>query len=187
MKPLPIRDLVVISLFTALTAVSGYISLPLPISPVPVTAQTLVLMLCSNILPPIQAFWSMAILLLLGAAGLPVFSGGGGGIGKLLGPTGGYLLAMPVAAYLSATLLKRIKPSFVGLLIVNLLGGLVIIYAFGVSYLAFVGNIGLPQAFLLGALPFIPGDLFKAVAAATVAKALRRALPFTNPFWRAPH
>lgn len=176
MKKIGIRDIAMSSIFTALTAICGYIVLPLPISPVPVTAQTLALMLCSNVLPPFQAFWSMAALLLLGAAGLPVFSGGGGGIGKLLGPTGGYLLAMPIAAWCSATLLKKVEPTFWRLLWVNVLGGIVIVYAFGVTYLSYSSGLSLSQGLLVGALPFIPGDLFKAVAASILARSLRKAL-----------
>lgn len=176
------RELILVSLFTALTAVSAYMFIPLPISPVPITAQTLMLMLCGSILPPKHAFWSMASLLLLGAAGLPVFSGGGAGFGKLFGPTGGYLLSMPLAVYISASLLKKIKPTFWALFLTNLLGGLIIVYIFGVTYLAFSTSIGFTRAFMIGALPFIPGDLFKVIIATVVARALRRSFPFLGLF-----
>ena len=168
------REMMFIALFSALTSVSSYIIVPLPFSPVPITAQTLIVMLAGSTLTPRSAFLSMLVFLFLGICGLPVFSGGQSGIGALLGPTGGYILSWPIATFIMAFLLERLKPNFRSMLFVNIIGGIIIIYTIGVLYLSLIAGIGLLQAFTIGALPFIPGDLAKVVLSSTIALSLRK-------------
>ncbi|ADL07499.1 biotin transporter BioY [Thermosediminibacter oceani] len=175
-KNLDVREIASIALFASITALFGYISIPLPFSPVPITLQTLAVMLAGSVLTPKAAFWSMTVFLFMGAIGLPVFSGGTSGLGILFGPTGGYLMSWPVASYLIALILKKVNPNLATLLLVNILGGIVIVYAVGVSYLAYMTNMTLTAAIMAGALPFIPGDLLKAVVSSVLALSLRKAL-----------
>ena len=172
-KRFTVKDLSYISLFASLTAVSGYIAIPLPFSTVPVTAQTLAVMLTGSLLPFKQSVLSLLIFLLMGAAGLPVFSGGAAGLGIILGKTGGYLIGFVAGAAL-ISFLKGKEAGFVRLLAVNALGGIITVYAFGVLWLNYVTGIGIPQAILFGALPFIPGDIVKVVAAALISVRLSK-------------
>lgn len=167
-KSFSVRDLSYISLFTTLIAVSGYILIPLPISTVPVTAQTLAVMLTGSLLPARHAATSLIIFLLMGAVGLPVFSGGTAGLGIIVGKTGGYLIGF-LAGAVFISLLKGEKPSFLRLLIVNAIGGILVVYAFGVSWLNYVTGIGLTNAVIFGALPFLPGDIVKIVISVLIS------------------
>ena len=168
-----VRQLCYISLFATLISVSGYISIPLPFSAVPVTAQTLAVMLAGSLLPVGHAFASVLIFLLMGAAGLPVFSGGAAGLGIILGRTGGYLMGfLAGAVFISA--LKGKKPGFIRLLIINSIGGIIVVYIFGVLWLDFVTGIGVYRAIALGAAPFIPGDIVKVITATFVSLKLRK-------------
>jgi len=166
------RDLLLIlagSLFVALTA---QIALPLPFTPVPITGQTLGVLLVGAALGSRLGFLALLAYLLEGAMGLPVFAGGTGGIAKILGPTGGFLLAFPLAAGLVGLLVERfgLDRGFFGPLLAMLLGN-ALLYLVGLPWLAawlmgagkFSGMEGL---LAMGLLPFIPGDLVKAVLAA---------------------
>ncbi len=170
-----VRDLTVIAMFAAFTAVLSYIYLPIPVSPVPVTGQTMGVMIAGGLLGPKRAFLSQVVYLLLGIVGIPVFAGGTAGIGALFGPNGGYLWTLPIAAlligYLTESAEKRqgifywlnlIAPLFVG--------GMLLIYVGGVLQLSLVTQIPLTVAILEGAVPFIIGDLAKVVAGAFVIR-----------------
>lgn len=172
-KKFKVRDLSYISLFATLIAVSGYITIPLPFSTVPVTAQTLAVMLAGCLLPIGHAAASVLVFLLMGAIGLPVFSGGAAGLGVIAGKTGGYLIGFLFGAAVIAAL-KGKKPGFLRLLTVNAIGGILVVYLFGVLWLNFVTGIGFQKAVIFGALPFIPGDIVKIVVAALVSGKLAR-------------
>jgi len=162
--------------FAALIAVLGMISIPLPISPVPITGQSLAIMLAGGILTARQAGYSVLTFLLLGAVGVPVFAGLSGGIGILVGPRGGYLIGYLVGAIVIA-LLKGNNNTMWRLAVSNIIGGILVVYIFGVLWLNFVTGMGLEKALVAGALPYIPGDLFKAVIATIVAVAVNKQLP----------
>jgi len=168
-----VREIPFIGLFAALTAVCGYIEIPLPL--VPITAQTLAVMLAGSVLSPRPAFLSMVLFLLLGIVGLPVYAGGVSGIGIFFGPTGGFLMSWPIAVFVMAHLVKRLNPNFISIFLVNILGGIVIVYGIGVPYLARIAHLDLISALAVGALPFIPGDLIKAFISATIALSIRKA------------
>lgn len=172
-----LRELTRIALFVALFVVSGYLSFPLPFSPVPVTAQTIVLNLIALSFPPKQAFKTIAVYIAAGAAGLPVFAMGSSGLGVLMGPLGGYIWGFLAAAVL-ISVLRRLRRGggFVYCLLITL-AGIPIIYLFGVSQMAFVLSLDIRRAFALGAMPFIPGDAFKCAAAAFMALAAEKAVP----------
>lgn len=176
-----LKQLVFIPLFTAITIVFSYIAIPLPFSPVPITCQTMGVMLAGNLLTPKSAFLSMLLYLLLGIIGLPVFAGGSSGISSILGPTGGYLISWPIAAFLSAFFLKKItKKNFSSLFIVNVILGVLFVYTIGVIQLSYVTKIKIIPAIISGALPFIPGDITKAALSATISLAIQKATKYTK-------
>ncbi|VCU53094.1 Biotin transporter BioY [Thermus thermophilus] len=176
------RDLLLIlagSLFVALTA---QIALPLPFTPVPITGQTLGVLLVGAALGSRLGFLALLAYLLEGAMGLPVFAGGTGGIAKILGPTGGFLLAFPLAAGLVGLLVERfgLDRGFFGTLLAMLLGN-ALLYLVGLPWLAAwlmgAGKFGGVSALLaMGLFPFIPGDLVKAVLAALLLPSAWRLL-----------
>ena len=169
------KKLVMVALFAAIICVSSYISIPLPFSPVPLTLQTFAIMLAGLILLPMEAAASVGVFLLIGIIGVPVFSGGSAGIGVLLGPTGGYLVGFLVGAIV-ISLLKGDEISFVRMLMATALGGVVVVYAIGVPWLANATGMGLSKAFTVGAVPFLIGDVIKVFVAVSAAGTLRRQL-----------
>ena len=172
-----IRDMMYAALFTAFVAVLGYIP-AIPLQPVPVTLQTMGVMLSGAVLGARLGGLSMLVLVLLAFVGAPVLTGGNGGLGYLLGPTGGYVFSFPVAAYVIGyfteknwTQLKVWKS-----LIINIFGGIIIVYSIGMPYLMVVTKMDFTQAFILN-LQFIPGDLIKAFLAAFIAVKIKKTYP----------
>ncbi|NFA61030.1 biotin transporter BioY [Clostridium sporogenes] len=174
-KKLEIRDMVYSALFATIIAVSSYITIPLPISPVPITAQGLAVMLAGCVLTPVQAALSMVTFLFMGAIGIPVFSGGTSGIGVILGKTGGYLIGYLIGVIIISLLVRKNK-SLVSMLIACFIGGIVVVHILGSAWLGQVTSIGIKKAFLLGSAPFIPGDIIKAVVAVLIGKKLSKSI-----------
>jgi biotin transport system substrate-specific component len=155
-----------------LIALSSWISVPM--IPVPMTMQTFAVLLVAAVLGPRLGTASVLLYLAEGAAGLPVFAGGTAGYGRLLGPTGGFLLAFPIAAYATGWLMQRAPGrSLLGALAVMLIGH-ALIFAGGVPWLAL--TIGIERALTLGFMPFIPGTLVKSALIVASLAALRRGL-----------
>jgi biotin transport system substrate-specific component len=155
------------ALFAALTAVGAQLMVPLPFSPVPIVLSNLVAVLSGLILGPQGGAIAETVYVLVGAAGLPVYAGFHGGMGVLFGPTGGYLVGFVIAATVAGML--RGRPWLAALT------GLAVIYVPGLLWLSAVARLTLWKAFLLGFLPFVPGDALKAVAAVVVARAMSAA------------
>ncbi|NLG86955.1 MAG: biotin transporter BioY [Firmicutes bacterium] len=169
--------MMVIALFIALLTALGYVNIPLPFSPVPLTGQTFGVMLAGMLLGSRLGFITLLVFDLTGLV-FPVFAGAAGGIGKLLGPTGGYILSWPLAAAVIGLLVEREQhPDWIRFFLANILGGVLIVYSLGVLQLSLVTGMGLIPAFISGALPFIPGDLIKCAVAAAVGLRLRQAYP----------
>jgi biotin transport system substrate-specific component len=156
------RNVAAVLAASLLISVSAWVRIPLPFSPVPVTAQTLAILLVGVILGPRHGSWAVLTYLLQGLVGLPVFAGGASGAAVLLGPTGGYLLGFVAAAYVTGWLHQR------GYGALALIGGNLVIYLLGVSWLAL--GVGPTAALSLGFLPFIPGDLIKLGCAALLLR-----------------
>jgi biotin transport system substrate-specific component len=171
-------DLAQVALFAALTVALGVIFLPLPFTPVPITGQSLGPMLAGSILGARKGFLSQAVFLLLVAIGLPVLAGGRGGLGVLLGPSGGYIVGFALAAFAIGWLVERLprgRLSFPLLLLVNVVGGIGLIHLPGVLWLGVVTGLSAAESAFLGIVTFLPGDTLKAVAAALAARAVWRA------------
>lgn len=174
------------ALMAAALAVLSLVAIPLPISPVPITLQTLGVYLAGGLLGPKWGMAAVGAYVLLGAAGVPVFAGGEAGLGVLLGPKGGYLAGFIPAAALAGAAAQRLPSggsegkarSWGGILFLGagLLGATAAVYACGVAWLSFVTGIGLPRAVVVGVLPFLPGDGLKVIAAVLLIPAIRRSL-----------
>jgi len=154
------------SLFIALSA---QVAIHLPFSPVPVTGQTLAVILVGMLLGSRRGSLALLTYLAEGLAGLPVFAGGTAGPARLLGPTGGYLVGFIVAAYVTGLLAERGWDRRVGTTLLAMLFGNAVLYALGLPWLA--AFVGVRRALPLGLYPFIPGDLLKVVLAALLLPA----------------
>lgn len=170
---LSIRDMIYSALFATLTSIMGYVIIPLPFSPIPITGQSLVVMLAGCVLTPVQAGLSMLTFLFMGAVGLPVFSGGRAGLGIIVGKSGGYLIGYLVGAIIISLLVRKNK-SMVGMLLSCAFGGIIIVHILGSLWLGYVTGIGLLKGFMLGSLPFLIGDLLKAIVAVMVGVRLNK-------------
>ncbi len=167
------RTLVRSSLFAALIAILGLVPrIDIPVAAgVPITAQTLGVMLAGLMLGARVGSISVLLFLLVVALGAPLLSGGRGGIGVFFGPTAGYLVGWVFGAAAVGVLMQKlpINAVFLRALAACLIGGVFTIYLFGIPYLAFAARLSFDKALLAG-LVFLPGDILKAIAAALVAR-----------------
>lgn len=168
------RDLIITALFTALTSVGGIMSIPL--GPVPITLQTFFVILSGLILGSKLGALSQITYVILGLVGLPIFSGGYGGLGSITRPSFGFLLGYIVAAYVIGKLTEKDKS--LSKIIYSVILGSFVIYIIGIPYFYFIftnllgKSINLYTALRYACLPFIPGDIIKAVIAIILAKQL---------------
>lgn len=164
------RNVSHIALFAALIAVLGLVPKIDLMSGVPITAQTLGIMLGGTVLGARRGALAVLLFLLLAALGLPILSGGRGGLGAFMGPSVGFLVGFPVAAFIAGLIVERWRVSIgIAALVGSLIGGIVVLYAFGIPGMALILGKSLPEAALL-ATPFLPGDLLKAVLAALITR-----------------
>lgn len=161
------------ALMVAMNCVSAYIIIPLPFSLSPIALQTLIVNLTGYVLNAKQAFMTMLVYLLVGLAGVPVFTGGSAGPGKLFGPTGGYIIGFLFTAVFLAYF-RGEKYSFKRYALLGCVIGIPLIYVFGVVQLKLITGMGWDKAILTGALPFIPLDIVKCLAAAVIAGPINR-------------
>jgi biotin transport system substrate-specific component len=161
-----VRRAIAIGLGTLLVALSAQVVVPVPFSPVPMTLQPLAVLAVGGLLGAAGGLSALLLYIVLGALGLPVFAGGGAGFLHLVGPTGGYLLAFPIAAGVTGALAGREPRSPLRVLLACALG-MVIIHTGGVAQLALLG--GDPAlAIRVGFVPFFTGDLLKVGLAAAL-------------------
>jgi len=174
------QSLVLCGLSIALLAAGAAIVFPL--GPIPVTLQTLMLMLIVLVLTPKEAVVAVGGYLLLGVIGLPVFAGFSGGFGILLGPTGGFLVGFFIGSLVAALLRNVIKPRLTGkrsLMALDIFSILVVILIYdvmGMLWFMHITGSAFMAAITLSVLPFIVPDIIKAVAAFTCAQPIRIAL-----------
>ncbi|PRA81285.1 biotin transporter BioY [Microbacterium sp. MYb66] len=164
-----------VAVFAALIIVLGTVVVPLP-SGVPITGQTLGVMLAGLVLGPRIAPWSIAVVLALAAVGLPVLAGGRGGLGVFVGPTVGYMIGWIAGVIVIGLLLRTGRFTWWRAAVAALVGGVLVVYAFGIPVQALVTGVPLDLT-ALSSLAFLPGDLIKVAAATLIAVALRRAYP----------
>jgi biotin transport system substrate-specific component len=171
------RRLIAIPLGALVVAAAAQFAVPVPLSPVPMTLQPLAVLAVGGLLGAQAGMASLVLYLALGVAGLPVFAGGSSGLVHLLGPTGGYLLAFPLAAGLTGALATPVAGMLRVLLACAL--GMIVIHAGGVAQLALLGGDPV-AAFRLGFVPFLTGDLLKVGLAAAAILAGRTVIRRDN-------
>lgn len=153
------QDMTLTALMAAIFCILGPLSLPIPVSPVPITLTNLAIYLISGLFGWKIGTLSYLIYLFLGLAGLPVFSGFGAGIGKLLGPTGGYLIGFIFTSAFCGFLSEHRpgKPVY----FLGLVAGTLLAYFLGTFWLGYQADLTLLSALWVGVIPYIPGDLIK--------------------------
>ena len=181
--------LIFVPLFAAFIAVSGFIAFPLPGTPVPIVLQNMMPILASGLLGGLYGTASTALFLITGLLGLPVFSGGRGGLAHLLGPTGGFLIGyLAAAAFLiiffrkpgtkdlalvSSGKNKSIKLINYLKIIAASFSGFALIYVFGIARFMQLTNRGLFESLSLACIPYLPGDFIKMILVSALIYKLR--------------
>lgn len=171
------RNLTLIALFAALIAALGLVpNLTLAFG-VPISAQSLGVMLCGTILGARRGALAVLLVIALVALGLPLLAGGRGGLGVFSAPTVGFLVGWPIAAFVTGLIVERWQGNLaVVAAVASVLGGIVVLYIFGVAGMALTLGKTLPEAAALVTI-FIPGDIIKAVLAGLITQGLARARP----------
>ncbi|AMB40580.1 MULTISPECIES: biotin transporter BioY [Paenarthrobacter] len=175
-------DLGLVAVFAALVATSAIVpGIPVGALGVPITLVTLTVMLSGLVLGAGRGFAAVGLYVLLGLAGLPIFSGGRSGLGILATPSAGYIIAFPLAAaatgYLTSLIIRKTVRFRAALLFAaTMASSVLIIHALGIVGMMVNGKLDLPKAFLAD-LPFYPGDILKNVLAVVIAVALHKAFP----------
>ncbi len=169
--------IVLVSLFAAMIAVGAVFSLPLPPPLPPVTLAVFFSLLAGLMLGPCWGVAAVGLYLLLGAVGLPVFANGAGGIGQFAGPTGGFLLGYALAAFVTGLLADR-RSWGLGRAALAAVAGVAVLYALGLPWFRAIldSRPGRPMSMMTAMLvmaPYLAGDVVKALAAATLVKALK--------------
>jgi biotin transport system substrate-specific component len=171
----PLVGIVLIALFAALTAAGTFIAIP--VGPVPIVLQNLFALLSGLVLGPLLGGAAVGLYLLAGILNLPVFAGGTGGIARLAGPTGGYLVGYILAAVTAGLIAGRPREDVkisMPRLITAVIAGFLVVYIPGVAWLKISRNLEWNLALVVGFVPFAIGDSIKAVAAILIAPRLRR-------------
>lgn len=170
-----VKQLAIVGLMTAIICVLAPLALPIPFSPVQISLGTLAIYFVLTVLGLKLGTISVIIYILLGLAGLPVFASFKSGPGTLFGPTGGYIIGYVFMALVCGFFIdkwgNKFLPCFLGMIL-----GTAVLYVFGSFWLAFQLSYTLPQAFMAGVIPYIPGDLIKLVIAVVLGQQLRKRL-----------
>jgi biotin transport system substrate-specific component len=177
-----LQDLIHIALFAALTAALGLVPrIDFAIVPVPITAQSMGAMLAGAVLGARRGALSQGLFLVLLAAGLPLLTGGRGGLGVFATPSAGFVIAWPLAAAVTGWLVERFWQNlgFFKAFAATVIGGIGVVYLIGIPVLALIAGLSLPAA-ISGSAIFIPGDLIKAGLAASVAMFVKRGYPIID-------
>ena len=175
------RDIGLVALIAAVIVALGVVpAIPLAAG-VPITLQSMGVMLAGLLLGPKRGAAACLVVIALVALGLPVLAGGRGGLGVFVGPTAGFLFGWVPAAYLAGVLAMRLDgpgkttvARIVGLTVAAIAGGIVVLYACGILWLAFFTKLGLAKAVTVS-IAFVPGDILKAIVAALVTLKVRDA------------
>lgn len=183
------KSLVFMALFIALIAITGLIpAIPIPIIGVPITLQTLGVMLTGSLLGAKRGFVATLVFVFIAAAGAPFLAGGTGGLAIILGPAGGYIMSWPIGALVIGLFSDRIRNGklvYSKLIVGHIIGGILVIYAGGILYYSFITHSPL-LATAIGNLAFLPGDSIKIVLSIIITLRLKhRITSFSNTKKRA--
>ncbi len=172
------RNVALIAVFAALIAALGLMPNLMLASGVPITAQSLGVMLCGTVLGAKRGALAVLLFVALVALGLPLLAGGRGGLGVFASPTAGFIIGFPIAAFAAGVVMEQTRQLPVGLAagIAAALGGILVLYILGVSGFMLVLNKSLVEALVI-LIWYIPGDLIKAALAGFITAGLARARP----------
>ena len=165
-------EIVLVGLAAALMSIAGPLSVPIPFTPVPISLTTLAIYIGAFILEWKLCGLSTLIYLLLGTVGLPVFSGFTGGLSKLAGPTGGYLIGFILTAVICGFFCNKFSKIY--MYIIGMVLGLAIAYLFGTIWFMIQQGTGLVASLTMCVIPFLPGDALKIVIAAILGPILKK-------------
>ena len=173
------RNLVMIALFTALIAALGLVPKITLASGIPITAQSMGIMLCGTVLGAKRGALAVALFVLLVAMGLPLLAGGRGGLGVFTTPWAGFYWGFPLAAFVAGLVVEKWRRGNLAVIAGAgaILGGIGALYAVAVPYYMIAKPAGLAEALTVVMAPFMPGDLLKAVLAGLITAALAKARP----------
>ena len=164
--------LLAVGAFITLTALSAFVRIPLPFTPVPLTLQTFFVLLSGALLGRKLGVFAQAAYIFLGFCGQQVFTGTGSGSLYLLGPTGGYIVGFVLGSFFAGSFLIKEKQSLFAVFIKLLAADFIILFS-GMFWLKVSLSCSLSKAFLLGFLPFVLGDILKVTLAAVVYNKMR--------------
>ena len=179
MKKTNLHYYIITALFTAFITIFSQVTIPLP--PVPITGQTLAIGIAATTLGRKYGTLSVLLYLIIGAVGVPVFAGMSGGISKLVGPTGGYLVGFLPTAYIIGLFVEKTKLCFTNAFIANIIG-MVITLAFGTAWLKIAASLSWSAAIAGGVTPFLLVGILKAAIAAYISVLVRKRLLNTRYF-----
>ena len=172
-KKMNTRQLTLIGIMTAVTCILGPLSLPIGV--IPISLTNLAIYFSVYVLGRKRGTLSYIVYLFIGLIGLPVFSGFSGGLAKLFGPTGGYLIGFIFTALISGIFIdkfsRKIYMCFLGMIL-----GTVVTYIFGTAWLAYQAHLTFNTALAVGVLPFIPGDIIKMIIASLIGPQIKKRL-----------
>lgn len=165
-------SLTLIAIMTAVTCILGPLSINIPISPVPISFTNLAIFFSVYVLGAKKATNSYFLYLLIGFIGVPVFSSFTAGIGKLFGPTGGYLIGFIFTAAISGFFIERFSNK-IYMAVLGMVIGMIVAYIFGTIWLAYQMSLTFKAALFAGVIPYLPGDAAKIAIANIVGPVLR--------------
>ena len=174
-KGLQTKDLTLIGLMTALICILGPLSITLPFTPVPISFTNLAIYFVIMVIGWKRWTISYLVYLLLGAVGIPVFSAFSGGVSKLVGPTGGYLVGFIFLTLISGWFLEKFHGK-ISMYVLGMVLGTAVTYLFGTVWLCIQMHLTFIQGLAAGVLPYLPGDIVKMIAAVIVGSAVRKSM-----------
>lgn len=173
-KTFSVQKMAIIALMTAVLCILAPISIPVFISPVPVSLGVLAVYLTAYVLSPVDSLISVIIFILLGTFGLPVFSGYSGGLSKLVGPTGGYIIGFLFTVYISSLFIHMKKGIIFD--VIGMITGLALCYILGTIWFSYQQGKGFIASLLLCVVPFLIGDAIKIIVAVILGTQLNKRL-----------
>ena len=173
-KTFSVQKMAIIALMTAVLCILAPISIPVFISPVPISLGVLAVYLTAYVLSPLDATISVIIFILLGTFGLPVFSGYSGGLSKLVGPTGGYIIGFLFTVYISSLFIHLKKGIIFD--VIGMITGLALCYILGTIWFSYQQGKGFIASLLLCVVPFLIGDAIKIIVAVILGTQINKRL-----------
>ena len=170
-KTFSVQKMAIIALMTAVLCILAPISIPVFISPVPISLGVLAIYLTAYVLSPLDA---TIIFILLGTFGLPVFSGYSGGLSKLVGPTGGYIIGFLFTVYISSLFIHMKKGIIFD--VIGMITGLALCYILGTIWFSYQQGKGFIASLLLCVIPFLIGDAIKIIVAVILGTQINKRL-----------